>query len=368
MKKVLFTATVDSHILQFHIPYLKMFKEKGYEVHVATNGTENIPYCDVKHVVSFERSPIKINNLKAIKQLKKIIDKEKFEIIHCHTPMGSVVTRLAAKKARKEGTKVIYTAHGFHFYKGAPLINWMIFYPVEKYLSQYTDCLITINDEDYELARKKFKKCKQIELIYGVGVDENKFNFKMTDQEKHELRKSLGLRDDDFVLIEVGELNKNKNQIMAIEAMRDLVKADTNIHLLLVGTGVLEESYKKKIEKYNLKKNIHMLGYREDIPKLLKISNILLSLSHREGLPVNVIEGMICGLPIIATDCRGNRDLIEKCIGINDMIKLKKVILEKLNIKSKELYNIKMYTSTKIQKILIEKIYNTNCKNGEKNG
>ena len=150
-----------------------MLKEKGYEVHVATNGTENIPYCDVKHVVSFERSPIKINNLKAIKQLKKIIDKEKFEIIHCHTPMGSVVTRLAAKKARKKGTKVIYTAHGFHFYKGAPLINWMIFYPIEKYLSQYTDCLITINDEDYELARKKFKKCEQIELIYGVGVDEN---------------------------------------------------------------------------------------------------------------------------------------------------------------------------------------------------
>ena len=235
MKKVLFTATVDSHILQFHIPYLKMFKEKGYEVHVATNGTENIPYCDVKHVVSFERSPIKINNLKAIKQLKKIIDKEKFEIIHCHTPMGSVVTRLAAKKARKEGTKVIYTAHGFHFYKGAPLINWMIFYPIEKYLSQYTDCLITINDEDYELARKKFKKCKQIELIYGVGVDENKFNFKMTDQEKHELRKSLGLRDDDFVIIYVAELSKRKNQGMLINVVKQLTEKKINTKFLLVG-------------------------------------------------------------------------------------------------------------------------------------
>lgn len=357
MKKVLFTATVDSHILQFHIPYLKMLKEKGYEVHVATNGTENIPYCDVKHMVSFERSPIKINNLKAIKQLKKIIDKEKFEIIHCHTPMGSVVTRLAAKKARKEGTKVIYTAHGFHFYKGAPLINWMIFYPIEKYLSQYTDCLITINDEDYTLARKKFKKCKQIELIYGVGVDENKFNLKMTDQEKHELRKSLGLRDDDFVLIEVGELNKNKNQIIAIEAMRNLVKVDTNIHLLLVGTGVLEESYKEKIEKYNLKKNIHMLGYRDDIPKLLKISNILLSLSHREGLPVNVIEGMICELPIIATDCRGNRDLVDETIKPDDTSALEKNILKELKSKEKtQQYNIKPYLLKSISK-QIEEIY-----------
>lgn len=368
MKKVLFTATVDSHILQFHIPYLKMFKEKGYEVHVATNGTEEIPYCDVKHVVSFERSPIKINNLKAIKDLKEIIDEEKFNIIHCHTPMGSVVTRIAAKKARKKGTRVIYTAHGFHFFKGAPLINWLIFYPIEKYLSKYTDCLITINQEDYELAKRKFKKCKQIELVHGVGIDESKFDFEMSEKEKHELRESLGLKDNDFVLIQVGELNKNKNQIMSINAMKELVKEKSNIHLLLVGQGELEDFYKKKIKEYNLQKNIHMLGYRNDIPKLLKISNVLLSLSYREGLPVNVIEGMISGLPIIATDCRGNRDLIGKCIKINDMIKLKKVILEKLNIKSKDLYNIKMYTSTKIRKILIENVYNINCKDGEKNG
>lgn len=310
MKKVLFTATVDSHILHFHIPYLRMFKEKGYEVHVATNGTEEIPYCDVKHVVSFERSPIKINNLKAIKQLKKIVDKESFEIIHCHTPMGSVVTRLAAKKARKKGTRVIYTAHGFHFFKGAPILNWVIFYPIEKYLAKYTDCLITINQEDYDLAKKKFK-AKQIELVHGVGVDETKFNFEMSKEEKHELRKSLGLKDDDFVLIQVGELNKNKNQIMSINSMRDLIKENPKIHLLLVGKGELEELYKKKIEEYKLQNNVHLLGYRKDVAELMKISNVLLSLSYREGIPVNVIEGMIVGLPIIATDCRGNRDLIE---------------------------------------------------------
>lgn len=146
MKKVLFTATVDSHILQFHIPYLKYFKEQGYEVHVATNGNEKIPFCDVKHKIHFERSPFKINNLKAIKQLRKIIEQEKFEIIHCHTPVGSVTTRIAAKKARRKyNTKVIYTAHGFHFFKGAPIINWVLFYPIEKWLSKYTDCLITIN-------------------------------------------------------------------------------------------------------------------------------------------------------------------------------------------------------------------------------
>ena len=319
-----------------------MFKEKGYEVHVATNGTEEIPYCDVKHVISFERSPIKINNLKAIKDLKKIIDKEKFDIIHCHTPMGSVVTRIAAKKARKRGTRVIYTAHGFHFFKGAPLLNWIIFYPIEKHLSKYTDCLITINQEDYELAKRKFK-AKQIELVHGVGVDESKFNFEMTKEEKHELRESLGLKDDDFVLIQVGELNKNKNQIMAIKAMKELVKENSKIHLLIVGKGELENYYKGKIQEYNLEQNIHMLGYRNDIPKLMKISDVLLSLSYREGLPVNVIEGMISGLEIIATDCRGNRDLIENTIQINNIRELHKQILKRYEQEKKSNYIFSSY-------------------------
>jgi len=159
MKKVLFTATVDSHIMQFHLPFLKLFKEKGYEVHVATSGNEKIPYCDVKHVVTFERNPIKINNLKAIKQLKKICEEEKFDIIHTHTPMGSVITRLAARESRKKyKTRVIYTAHGFHFFNGAPLLNWIIYYPVEKWCAKYTDTLILINHEDYNLAKEKFSK------------------------------------------------------------------------------------------------------------------------------------------------------------------------------------------------------------------
>lgn len=357
MKKVLFTATVDSHILQFHIPYLKMFKDNGYEVHVATNGTEEIPYCDVKHVVSFERNPIKANNLKAIKQLKKIINEEKFDIIHCHTPMGSVVTRIAAKKARKNGTKVIYTAHGFHFFKGAPILNWLIFYPIEKYLSRYTDCLITINQEDYDIAKKKFK-AKQTELIHGVGVDENKFNFEMSDEEKHELRKSLGLKDDDFVLIQVGELNKNKNQIMSINAMRELVKENSNIHLLLVGQGVLEDFYRNKIEEYGLQNNIHMLGYRDDVPKLMKVSNLGISASQREGLGLNVIEAILSGIPVIAKENRGHKEIIEdNCNGYiinNESELINKVITLK---KNEKLYNeIKENSRKTVEKFTLESV------------
>ncbi len=359
-KKVLFSATVDSHILHFHVPYLKLFKEKGYEVHVATNGNEKIPYCDKKHIISFERSPYKLNNLKAIKQLKKIIDEENFEIIHTHTPMGSVVTRLASIKARKKGARVIYTAHGFHFYKGASKLNWLIFYPVEKILSRHTDCLITINKEDYELAKNKFKKCKQIEYVPGVGIDEEKFNFKMTTKEKNDLRKTIGLKKDDFVLIQVGELNENKNQIMSIEAMREIVKKHDNIHLVLAGTGVLKSFYKEKIKEYTLERNVHLLGYRKDVPKLLKISDVLLSLSHREGLPVNVIEAMFCGLPVIATNCRGNRDLVKNEKNgyfkeINDTNLLIKKI-EKLYNDKEQYKEFKEYNKKEIKQYILENI------------
>ena len=327
VKKVLFTATVDSHILHFHIPYLKMFKDMGYETHVATNSDEAIPYCDKKYKISFERSPFKLNNLKAIKQLKKVVEKEKFDIIHCHTPMGSVVTRLASKHARKAyGTRVIYTAHGFHFYKGAPKINWLFFYPVEKYLSKYTDDLITINNEDYELAIKKFK-AKRTHYVPGVGVDPKKFDFELSQEERHELRKSLGIKDDDIVLIYVAELNKNKNQIMAIKAMEKLLVENSKYKLLLVGKDSYNGEYQRLVQELKLENNVIFSGYRKDVPKLMKISDIAISTSLREGLPVNLIEATMCGLPIVATNCRGNRDISKILVDIDNVDEFKNKIL-----------------------------------------
>ena len=311
MKKVLFSATVDSHILSFHLPFLKWFKENGYEVHVATNGDAEIPYCDKKIKIHFERSPFKLNNIKAIFELRKILLKEKYDIIHTHTPMGSVVTRLAAKRARKHGTRVIYTAHGFHFFKGAPLLNWALFYPVEKYLSKYTDTLILINKEDYCLAKKKFKKCKDIQYVPGVGIDENKFDIKMTKKEKTELRESLGLKDTDFVMIYPAELSNRKRQIWLINTVSTLLKEDENIHLLLPGKDSLNGKCQELVRHLNLEYQIHFLGFRKDIPELLQISDLSVSSSRQEGLPVNIMEAMYVGLPIVASDCRGNRDLVK---------------------------------------------------------
>lgn len=308
-KKVLFTAHVDSHILAFHTPYLKYLKDKGYEVHVATNGDAEIPYTDVKHVVSFERSPFKPNNLKAIGQLKKIIDAEDYEIIHTHTPMGGVVTRLAARAARKRGTRVIYTAHGFHFFTGAPILNWLIYYPIEKAMARYTDVLIAINKEDYERARKNFKT--DVRYVPGVGIDPAKFDAPMTKAEKTQLRKSIRLKDSDFILLYPAELNKNKNQTMLISAMERLVAKRPDIHLLLPGKDGLNGYHQQLVNEKGLTNNIHFLGFRRDIPQLLKIADLAVSASRREGLPVNIMEAMYLGVPVVATNCRGNRDLVE---------------------------------------------------------
>lgn len=310
MKKVLFVATITRTINAFLIPYLKMFKEKGYEVHVASNGDEQIEYCDKHFNIQFARFPIKPSNLKAYKELKKIINENDYEIIHCHTPVAGVLTRLAARKARKNGSKVFYTAHGFHFYKGASLLNWIIYYPIEKICAKWTDCLITINKEDYDLAKKKLK-AKQIEYVHGVGMDTSRFEKELTNEEKLEFRKSLGIKEDDIVFSYVAELNKNKNQILLINTIKELKKNKENIKLLLVGTGPLHNYYKEIIQKNSLNDSIKLLGRRQDINEILSITDIYLASSLREGLPVNIMEAMYKGLPIIATDNRGHRELIK---------------------------------------------------------
>lgn len=309
MKRVLFSASIDIHILSFHIHYLKWFKERGFEVHVASNGNSDIPYTDVKHNVAFERSPFKISNLKAYRQLKKIIKHNKYDIIHCHTPMAGVLTRLAAINARDNGTKVLYTVHGFHFFNGAPRINWRVYYPVEKILSKYTDCLLTMNREDYQNAMKFNFKAKSIKLVNGVGIDLNKFA-PQTEEVKKELRKKYGYAEDDFILLYTAELNNNKNQKFLIKVIDKLKNQIPNIKLLLAGTGKLEVYYKRLVKELNLDGYIVFLGYRKDISNLLKMSDIAVSSSRREGLPVNVMEAMATGLPAVVTNCRGNRDLI----------------------------------------------------------
>ena len=312
MKKVLFTATVTkTHINTFHLPYIKFFKEKGYETHVCSKndfiGEDcTIPNCDIHYDVEFERFPINIKNIKAYKQLKKIINENDYEIIHCNTPVASILTRLAAIKARKKGTKVIYTAHGFHFFKGAPLLNWILYYPAEKICSYFTDILITINKEDYTLAKKKMK-AKKIEYVPGVGIDISKFS-KIQFDEK--LRQKNGVNSDDIMVLSVGELSKRKNHEVVIRALAKI--NNKNIHYFIAGRGELKTYLLDLSKKLGLEDRVHLLGYRNDIGKLCKVSDIFCFPSKQEGLPVALMEAMAIGLPVICSEIRGNIDLIGK--------------------------------------------------------
>ncbi|MEH7112579.1 glycosyltransferase family 4 protein [Neobacillus niacini] len=307
--KVLFCATVDAHFESFHLPYLKWFKDQGWEVHVAANGVLELPYVDERYNIPIQRSPLKLKNIQSYIQLKTIIDQNKYQIIHCHTPMGGVITRLAGRKARKLGTKVLYTAHGFHFYKGSPKINWLMYYPIEKWLVNYTDCLITINSEDYHFAKRYFSG-NLIEHVNGVGVNTDRF--KPVDQDsKSNLRKLLGFQMDDFLLFYAAEFNENKNQRFLINMLSTIKEQAPNVKLLLAGEGALVEDCKILASQLGVHRMVKFLGYRTDIHSILPICDVTVASSLREGLPVNIMEAMSCGLPVVVTENRGHKELVE---------------------------------------------------------
>ena len=309
MKKVLLVATVQSHIGQFHKPLINMLHENGYQVDVAARdnlGQKNgltLTEPDNIHNVCFSRSPFNLKNIKAYKELKRIIKTNKYDIVHCNTPVGGILTRMACNKMRKKGEiKVIYEVHGFHFFKGGSKKNWMIWYPVEKYFSKQTNVLVTTNQMDYELALEKFTKTK-VEKVPGVGIELDKF---INAEKNYSLKEELGLKDDDFVLLSVGELNKNKNHEVVLRALAKL--NNKKIHYLICGNGPLQDYLEELISKLNLNGQVHLLGYRRDIASICKVSDVFMFPSKREGLGMASIEAMSTGLPIITSDRHGIND------------------------------------------------------------
>ena len=310
-KRVLYVATVvKTHIMHFHIPYLKMFKEWGWHTTVAArNDYEvpsqcSIPYCDEYIDIAFERSPLKLANFKAYRQLKKIIEEGNFDIVHCHTPVAAMLTRFAAIRARKHGTKVFYTAHGFHFFKGAPLLNWLIYFPVEWLCSFMTDTLITINQEDYALA-KKHMHAKCIEYVPGVGI--NIEHYQNATCDRTEVRRQIGIPEEAIMLLSVGELNDNKNHQVIIKALSCLSEME-HLHYVVAGSGPNEEKLKEQAQALGLSDRVHILGYRTDIPQLNQIADIFCFPSLREGLGLAALEAMASGVPIITSNVHGIND------------------------------------------------------------
>jgi glycosyltransferase involved in cell wall biosynthesis len=372
-RRVLLVATVASTIDQFCMNDISILS-KEYIVHVAANFEEgnNTSKERIKefvaelkerkiiiHEVGFSRNPANINNVWAYKSLKNIISNYNFELIHCHTPIAAMLARLAFKK-KLRSTKVIYTAHGFHFYTGAPLKNWALYYPIEKWLSRYTDILITINKEDYIRAQKYFKVRNQVIYIPGVGVDVSKYNNTIIDRIAK--REEIGVPKDAFLLVSVGELNKNKNHETIIKAIAEL--NSPNIHYLICGQGVLWGDLHDLVEKLGVGNQVKFLGYRQDVSYICKSSDLFVFPSHREGLSVALMEAMAIGLPVVCSKIRGNVDLIHEgyggyLISPDDVNGYKDAILKSMGNNYMGSYNqiyIKNYDLNEIRSEM-EKIY-----------
>jgi len=311
MKKVLYVTTVSRTINAFLIPHINMLLDNGYEVHCACSidkpVDKELQRRGVKiFEVPFSRNPLGIGNIKAFIKLEELQRINDYDIVHVHTPIAAIYGRLL--KLNFPSLRIIYTAHGYHFLKGGSKLGWILYYPIEKIMAKFTDVTININKEDYEITKEKLKP-KKCYLLNGVGLDLDKYK-KLSSKEIQEKRKEFGLKDKDFVVLMIAEINKNKNHIQLINAMDILKDKYPNIKVLCIGDGTLKESLEKQIILRNLQNNIFMLGYRLDVNKLINISDIGILLSRREGLPRNIMEFMACGRKVIATDIRGCRDLI----------------------------------------------------------
>lgn len=325
MKKALVLASVASMIDQFNMPNIRLMIELGYKVDVACNFIKGSTCSDEKiaalkttlaemgvecYQVDFARNVLEANqNLRAYLQTRKLIKKNCYDLIHSHSPIGGLLLRIAARNMRKKGTKVIYTAHGFHFFKGAPIKNWLIFYPIEKFCSRWTDVLVTITHEDYKLAQENMST-KQVVYVPGVGINTKKFLPELNyDVIRSQKRKELDIGEDDIMILSVGELNKNKNHEVVLRAIAAL--GNRKIKFVIAGRGVLKEYLKRLAEELGITEQLQLLGFRTDVRDLFKAADVFAHPSFREGLSVAMMEAMASGLPVICAEIRGNTDLID---------------------------------------------------------
>lgn len=301
--KILYVTTISNTVNAFLIPHINMLINEGHTVDVAFNIEQEVK-TEIKEIgckiytVPFKRNPLNKDNFRAYIMMKEIIETENYDLVHTHTPVASFIVRLACNKFNN--VKVIYTAHGFHFFKGAPLINWLVYYPIERWLARYTDILITINKEDYARAKNSFK-AKKVEYIPGVGIDVKKFNEVVID--KSAKRRELGIPEGAFVVLSVGELNKNKNHETVIRAIAKL--SNPNICYVICGQGQLKDYLENLIKGLGLEEQVKLLGYRTDIAEINKASDVFLFPSKREGLGLGALEAMASGLPIITSNIHG---------------------------------------------------------------
>ena len=312
MTKRLLVTSTDLMMIQFLVPHIIYLSKNGYDIEIACSDVggriEEIRqkldgYAKAIHTVRLVRSPISLTNFKGYNDLKQIIENGNYDIIWTNEPVMGVATRLAATKARKKATKVLYMVHGFHFYDGAPKLNWLIYYPIEKFMASKTDVIVTVNQEDYK--RAQTMNIKRVEYIHGIGINTARLTPK---ENQSNIRSELKLDEDDFIILSVGELNENKNQKTIIQAISKL--NDPKVHYVVCGKGNQQEKLEKTARELSVENNVHFLGYRTDVVDICSQSDVYVMPSYREGLPVSSLEAMYCGLPLVTSNIRGLVDII----------------------------------------------------------
>ena len=371
MKKVLMLASVPSMIGSFNMNNIRILKDMGCEVHVACNFKDTSIWTKertkglikelkqlnvVYHQIGFSRSPSDIKRtVNSYYALDRLIRGNDYSFVHCHTPLVSAMARVIC---HRYGVKVIYTAHGFHFYKGAPIKNWLFFYPIEWICSWWTDVLITINKEDYKRAKRRLH-AKKTTYVLGVGIDTDKFASNKNVRER--IREELGLKDSQIMILSVGELNDNKNHISVIRAIKN-----TEYVYVIVGKGDKKKDLEKAAKENNV--DLRLLGYREDVADIYNAADVYVLPSKREGLNVSLMEAMASGLPVACSRIRGNVDLIgdEECLfNPTDIDEIKRIV-NYVYISSNRLveHNSRMIKKYRVQNVnkKMNRIYENNVK------
>lgn len=317
--RLLVTST-DLMMVQFLVPHVRFLSEQGYKVDIACsevggrlNEVRSIlsPYVGDIFELRLRRSPFSIQNRKGYRDLRKILKNHRYDIIWTNEPVMGVATRLAAREQRKRGCRVLYMAHGFHFFKGAPALNWCLYYPVERLMARYTDILTCVNHEDYDRAQRF--GIPEVEYIHGIGINTDRLS---APSARTSIREELGLTDKDFIVLSVGELNKNKNQGTIIRAIARL--DNPSIHYVLCGKGAEEGHLRKLVTELKVSDRVHFLGYRKDVVDICSRSDLYAMPSFREGLPVSSLEAMYCGLPLVTSRIRGLTDVNKE--GVNGFL------------------------------------------------
>lgn len=356
--------------MRFFKEIIKELMEMGNSVDLASNIRDSlIPDCYKAwgckiYPISYKRSPLSKENFIAIREIRELVKKNRYDIVHCHTPIAATCVRIACRKMRKKGLKVFYTAHGFHFYKGASLKSWCMYYPIEWICAHWTDVLITINKEDFSLAKRKMK-ATQVEYVPGIGINIKEFSDVAVDKEKK--RKEIGIPLDAYFLLSVGELNSNKNHEIIIQLLAH--ENNKKIHYAVAGCGELEEYLNDLIVKLKVEEQVHLLGTRQDVKELLKIADVYVHPSYREGLPVAVMEAIAAQVPVICSDIRGCQDLVEKeyLFQPNDkkeiLTRIEKVLFtnNRFELTEKNYKNLKKFDISNVLRKMIEIYYYSDC-------